>query len=52
MAKLLFCWLPRLDPLMGEAFTVDGASCVFFLGKKSTSRIGAAEAIAHYGGAQ
>jgi hypothetical protein len=37
---------------MGEAFTLDGASCIFFLGKKSNSRITAAEAIAHYGGAQ
>ena len=52
LAKLLVFWVQYLDRLIPESYAVDGASGVFFLGRKSGRAIGPKEAIAHYRGAQ
>jgi len=52
LARLAFCWLPLLDRFLDPRFSVDGASSVYFLGRKSSSRLSAHDAIGCYHGAQ
>lgn len=52
LARLAVSWLCRLDPLLDPRFSLDGASSVYFLGRKSTRRLSAAAIVAHYQGAQ
>jgi SAM-dependent methyltransferase len=51
-ARFLFFWLPKFDELAGRSFTVDGASSVYFLGRKSADRLTPNEAVRRYQGAQ
>lgn len=51
VAGLLFFWLDYLDRLVPERFAVDGASGVFFLGRKFHGEMRVKDAITHYGGA-
>ncbi|WP_137392206.1 methyltransferase domain-containing protein [Rhodoligotrophos defluvii] len=51
-AKLLLFWTQYLDRIIPAEFAVDGASGVYFLGAKSTSRLQPSEIIRHYKGAQ
>jgi len=50
--KLCFFWLRYLDSAIPEAYNVDAASGVFFLGRKSASSISRQSVIDHYKGAQ
>jgi SAM-dependent methyltransferase len=50
--KALFFWLRFLDRLVPEAYAVDGASGVFFLGRKWEKEVTPHEAVRHYKGAQ
>jgi SAM-dependent methyltransferase len=50
--KVLFFWVRFLDQVIPEAYAVDGASGVFFLGRKSEGEITPREAVRHYRGAQ
>jgi len=52
IAKLAVFWARYLDRLIPEAYAVDGASGVYFLGVKSGHSIGPKEAVARYLGAQ
>ncbi|WP_299401999.1 bifunctional 2-polyprenyl-6-hydroxyphenol methylase/3-demethylubiquinol 3-O-methyltransferase UbiG [uncultured Roseobacter sp.] len=52
LAKLAFFWLRYLDHLIPESYAVDGASGVFFLGRKASNTVSAKEIIADYRGAQ
>jgi SAM-dependent methyltransferase len=51
-AKLAFFWLHYVDRLIPNAYAVDAASGVFFLGAKADSEISPKAAVAHYQGAQ
>jgi SAM-dependent methyltransferase len=48
--SLLFFWLRFFDKLMPETFQSDGASCFFFLGKKSDAVISEKDIISFYRG--
>jgi SAM-dependent methyltransferase len=52
IAKLCVFWARYLDRLVPEAYAIDSASGVYFLGTKSTCSIAPKEAVAHYLGAQ
>ncbi len=52
LARLVFCWLPLLDRLLDPRFSLDAASSVYFLGRKSPSRLSAHAVIGCYHGAQ
>jgi SAM-dependent methyltransferase len=52
LAKLLFFWVQYFDRIIPHQYAVDGASGVFFLGRKGASAIRPRDAIAHYRGAQ
>ncbi|MGF7163602.1 uncharacterized protein YbaR (Trm112 family) [Rhodoligotrophos appendicifer] len=52
VAKLLFFWAQYLDRLVPPSYAVDGASGVFFLGRKSLTRLQPSEIIPYYRGAQ
>jgi hypothetical protein len=45
-------WLARLDRFLDPEFSIDGASGVYFLGRKSNSRMSKRAAIEYYQGAQ
>jgi SAM-dependent methyltransferase len=49
-AKLAFFWLRHLDRLIPEAFAVDAASGVWFLGRRSDHEMTPRDIIAHYRG--
>lgn len=51
-ARLAVGWLARLDPILEPRFSLDGASSVYFLGRKSSVELSPREAIAYYQGAQ
>ncbi len=51
-AKLLFFWTQYLDRLVPETYAVDGASGVYFLGRKTGTDFGPKDAVRHYRGAQ
>jgi SAM-dependent methyltransferase len=50
VARLLFSWLWRFDALLSPRFAIDGASSVYFLGRKSASRVSMREIIDYYQG--
>ncbi len=52
VAKLAFFWANYLDYVIPEAYASDGASGVFFYGRKSTTQLGPDDIIAYYKGAQ
>ena len=52
LARLPFFWLPWLDRLVPARYAVDGASCVFFMGRKSSAELRPAEIVHLYRGAQ
>lgn len=52
VVRLLFFWLTRLDRFIPERFAVDGASSVYFYGRRSDRRMSPVEAVRHYRGAQ
>lgn len=52
LAKLCFFWLQYCDKIIPDAYNIDSASGVFFLGRKKSGEISAKEIIAHYKGAQ
>lgn len=52
VVRLLFFWLSRLDTRLGPEATVDGASSVFFYGRRAEAAISPQEAVAGYSGAQ
>lgn len=51
-ARMAVGWLARLDPILDPSFSLDGASSVYFLGRKSSVELSAREAIEYYQGAQ
>lgn len=51
IAKTLFFWLGYLDRLIPRAYASDGASAVYFLGRKSETAIGPKDMVAFYKGA-
>lgn len=51
-AKLMLSWMRILDRLIPERFAIDGASGVYFLGRRSEQLLGGRELIARYQGAQ
>jgi ubiquinone/menaquinone biosynthesis C-methylase UbiE len=50
LMRLAFSWLARVDRFLGAKYAIDGASSVFFLGRKGESRISIEEIVAHYQG--
>ena len=52
IARLSMFWLARLDRFLDPEFSIDGASGVYFLGRKSNSRMSKRAAIEYYQGAQ
>jgi SAM-dependent methyltransferase len=51
-ARLAVGWLPHLDRWLDPRYSSDGASSVFFLGQKSTTRLTPRDIIRSYQGAQ
>ena len=51
-ARLATSWLAALDRFIPDSLALDGASCVFFYGKRSERLLTPHEIIAHYRGAQ
>lgn len=52
LARLSTFWIGRLDRFLDPQFSIDGASSVYFLGRKSMSRMSAHDVISYYQGAQ
>lgn len=52
VARVATAWLAAFDGAIPERFATDGASCVFFFGKRSERTITPAELVAHYRGSQ
>jgi SAM-dependent methyltransferase len=50
--KVLFFWVQYLDVFMPEKYSVDAASGVFFLGRKSNVKIQPKDIVKYYKGAQ
>tara|TARA_R110002096_G_scaffold6305_4_gene29266 strand:- start:28043 stop:28954 length:912 start_codon:yes stop_codon:yes gene_type:complete len=50
IAKLLFFWVKYFDLIIPDAYAVDAASAVFFLGRRSESAVTPREAISYYRG--
>lgn len=50
--KLLFFWIQYLDKFIPENYSIDTASGVFFIGKKSKNTITPKEIVKHYKGFQ
>lgn len=50
--RILFFWLPFIDRIIPKSYNVDGASGVFFLGKKSDGVVTSKEIIEFYSGSQ
>jgi SAM-dependent methyltransferase len=51
-ARLAFSWLAHLDRFLDPKYSIDGASSVYFLGRKSPSRLSPQDIIGCYQGAQ
>jgi SAM-dependent methyltransferase len=52
IAKLAVFWAQYFDALIPEAYAIDGASGVYFLGRKSQTEATERDIVAHYKGAQ
>jgi len=50
VTRVAFSWLCRLDSHLDAKYAIDGASSVYFLGSKSTSRISMKDIVAYYQG--
>jgi SAM-dependent methyltransferase len=50
-AKLMFFWLKYFDRLLDRRHAIDGASAVFFLGRKSDRELRPRDMVAYYKGA-
>jgi SAM-dependent methyltransferase len=50
--RMLFFWLSYLDRFASRAHSIDGASSVFFLGRRTETRMTPREAVVRYSGAQ
>ena len=51
LARLFFFWLPSLDAVLDSRQSLDAASGVFFLGRKTSTAITPGQAIEYYKGA-
>ena len=51
-ARLASSWLAAFDRFVPESLATDGASCVYFYGRRSEHTLTPHEIIAHYRGAQ
>jgi SAM-dependent methyltransferase len=51
-ARLACSWLAHLDRYLDPKYSIDGASSVYFLGRKSPSRLSPQDIIGYYQGAQ
>jgi ubiquinone/menaquinone biosynthesis C-methylase UbiE len=51
VTKMMLFWLRYLDRLIPQSYASDGASAVYFVGRKSDSAIGPKDMIAYYKGA-
>ena len=51
-ARLSTSWLAAFDRFIPEPLALDGASCVFFYGKRSERELTPREIVSHYRGAQ
>lgn len=52
LTRLMTSWLSFFDRFLDPRFSLDGASGVFFLGSKTTSRISPQEMVLYYGGSR
>ena len=52
VVRLLFFWLPFLDPWLDRRQTVDGANSVYFYGRRSSTTVTPSQMVRHYSGAQ
>jgi SAM-dependent methyltransferase/uncharacterized protein YbaR (Trm112 family) len=50
-ASLIMMWMRLFDRLIPEAFAIDGASAVFFIGRKSENSLSPKDIISYYRGA-
>jgi SAM-dependent methyltransferase/uncharacterized protein YbaR (Trm112 family) len=51
IASLIMMWVRLFDRLIPEAFAIDGASAVFFIGRKSENTLSPKDIISYYRGA-
>jgi SAM-dependent methyltransferase len=52
LAKLAFFWVQYLDAWIPPEYAIDGASGVFFFGRKTQAEVPPAAMVSYYGGAQ
>jgi SAM-dependent methyltransferase len=52
LARILTFWVQGFDRVIPERFAIDGASTVFFFGRKAEREIPPSEMVRHYRGAQ
>jgi SAM-dependent methyltransferase len=52
LARAACCWLPLLDGTAPRPYSIDDASCVYFLGRRRATGMSPQEIIARYKGAQ
>ena len=52
LARIGFAWVHALDRAIPEGHAVDGASCLYFYGRKCPAPILPRDTVAHYRGAQ
>jgi|Deesub1362A_J573_1020465.scaffolds.fasta_scaffold00432_16 SAM-dependent methyltransferase len=52
IVKILFFWVRYIDKISSTKYSLDSASCVFFLGRKAEREITPKEIVKHYRGAQ
>jgi SAM-dependent methyltransferase len=52
VVKIFFFWLAYFDTFIPDSYNIDGASGVYFIGRKSTASLSANEIIMHYKGNQ
>jgi ubiquinone/menaquinone biosynthesis C-methylase UbiE len=52
VAALGFAWVSRLDPYLGQAYSIDGASSTFVLAEKTGVTLRPEEIVGYYQGAQ
>lgn len=52
LARLAFLWLPRIDRFLDPRHSIDGASSVYFLGRKTDAQFSPQDIVGYYQGAQ
>ena len=50
--KILLFWIKYFDLLIPDSYSIDAASCLFFLGRKQNIKISAKDIVKYYKGAQ